>query len=295
MEIDSKTAFRLWERDYGRDVRSKDYAGRPMDKAAYGDRNSDYGWNIDHIYPESKGGKSVPNNLICCNIQTNDEKANKFPAFRANGQIFNIVRVQNHYEIVNKSNPDYRPQQSRYDHVYEIERAKTDQPMTLVEALVVIKPMSAVLSKPFLRDIFDGADIKIRQMGEYWTVLIQAQDFVNQHIERLMVDSCTLLRTYLDYYFISAGIISNYNIFVCSGGKPISRIEEYLLHPLSASLLIDRETRYLLDPQRAGVLDSIQGGICLFIAEGKPFVEYGAYYQDLAKDLTNYLKETSGR
>jgi hypothetical protein len=41
--------------------------------------------------------------LICCHIKTNDEKADTFPCFNANGIAFEIVKVQNHYEIRAKS------------------------------------------------------------------------------------------------------------------------------------------------------------------------------------------------
>lgn len=50
-----------------------------MIKAAYNDRGSDYGWNVDHIFPQSRSGKTTESNLIYCHILTNDEKADKFP------------------------------------------------------------------------------------------------------------------------------------------------------------------------------------------------------------------------
>ena len=37
--------------------------------------------------------------MICCHILTNDEKADKFPCSNANGKRFEIVKVENHYEI----------------------------------------------------------------------------------------------------------------------------------------------------------------------------------------------------
>ena len=75
-------------------------AGREIAKAAYNDRNSNYGWNVDHILPLSRGGKTADYNLICCHILTNDEKADKFPCFKANAKEFEIQKRQNHYEII---------------------------------------------------------------------------------------------------------------------------------------------------------------------------------------------------
>ena len=99
MDLNHETAMRLWGKSFGKETKVKDFAGREIAKGAYGDRNSQYGWNIDHILPQSKGGTTADYNLVCCNIKTNDEKADKFPCFYANGKKFEIIRVQNHYEI----------------------------------------------------------------------------------------------------------------------------------------------------------------------------------------------------
>ena len=99
MEVNKETAHRLWVQQFGKKQKAVDFAGREIAKAAYNDRNSDFGWNVDHIYPESKGGKTADYNLICCHILTNDEKADK-SSFTANGKKFEIQKKQNHYEIV---------------------------------------------------------------------------------------------------------------------------------------------------------------------------------------------------
>ena len=99
MELNKETALRLWTKSFGKETKFKDFAGREIAKGAYNDRNSDYGWNVDHILPVSRGGKTADYNLVVCNIATNDEKADKFPVFRANGTQFEILKVENHYEI----------------------------------------------------------------------------------------------------------------------------------------------------------------------------------------------------
>ncbi|MCM1233742.1 MAG: HNH endonuclease, partial [Ruminococcus flavefaciens] len=93
---------RLWVQQFGKRQKAIDFAGREIAKAAYSDRNSKYGWNVDHILPLSKGGKTVDYNLICCHILTNDEKADKFPCFKANEKVFEIKKRQNHYEIAER-------------------------------------------------------------------------------------------------------------------------------------------------------------------------------------------------
>ncbi len=100
VELNKETAMRLWSKQFGKNQKAFDFSGREMAKAAYGDRGSKFGWNLDHIYPQSLGGKDTESNLICCHILTNDEKADKFPCFTANDKRFEIQKVQNHYEIV---------------------------------------------------------------------------------------------------------------------------------------------------------------------------------------------------
>ena len=100
MELNKETANRLWIQQFGKRQKAIDFSGREIAKAAYNDRNSDYGWNVDHILPQSRGGKTADYNLICCHILTNDEKADKFPCFKANARAFEIQKRQNHYEII---------------------------------------------------------------------------------------------------------------------------------------------------------------------------------------------------
>ena len=100
MDLNKETANRLWVQQFGKRQKAMDFAGREIAKAAYNDRNSNFGWNVDHIFPLSRGGKTADHNLICCHILTNDEKADKFPCFKANAKEFKIQKRQNHYEIV---------------------------------------------------------------------------------------------------------------------------------------------------------------------------------------------------
>ena len=99
MDLNKETAMRLWNKSFGKETKVKDFTGRTIAKGAYNDRNSEFGWNVDHILPQSRGGKTADHNLVCCHILTNDEKADKFPGFVANKKKFTIVKVENHYEI----------------------------------------------------------------------------------------------------------------------------------------------------------------------------------------------------
>lgn len=93
----------VWNRCYGNVEEVCDYAGRLMKKSACGNPNSKYHPTLDHIRPLSKSGSDVLDNIVVCHRDTNTEKADKFPAWKANGRRFHAVRVRGSrvaYEII---------------------------------------------------------------------------------------------------------------------------------------------------------------------------------------------------
>ena len=84
----------LWEQIYPHTNEVIDYAGRRMLKSAIGNQQSQYCPTIDHIRPLSLGGKDTLANIIICNRITNEEKADSFPNWSANGQRFQAKRVR---------------------------------------------------------------------------------------------------------------------------------------------------------------------------------------------------------
>lgn len=99
MKLNHENAMKLWNERYGKANKVIDFAGREIDKGSYGNRNSRFGWNLDHIVPQSNGGNDSESNLLICHILTNDEKSNHFPTFKANNKNFEIVKVDEVYEI----------------------------------------------------------------------------------------------------------------------------------------------------------------------------------------------------
>ena len=76
MSVDKGMAF--WNKEFGRDVEeATDFAGYIIKKCAYRDENSDYGWNIDHIQPISKGGTNTDDNKQIVSIYANRAKSDK--------------------------------------------------------------------------------------------------------------------------------------------------------------------------------------------------------------------------
>ena len=51
--------------------------GTLIDKAAYGDVNSEFGWDLDHIVPRSRGGGNEESNLRPMHYSNNRARGNR--------------------------------------------------------------------------------------------------------------------------------------------------------------------------------------------------------------------------
>ena len=54
--------------------RNKYYYDRRIMYGSFGDRNSRYGWNIDHKKPKAKGGTDKNSNLRATHIECNEKR-----------------------------------------------------------------------------------------------------------------------------------------------------------------------------------------------------------------------------
>ena len=94
--IDKELLDYLWGRafpveGYNQDRYRHDACGAWIERDKYGDRTSPYGWEIDHIYPQSllKERKVEQNeidnrgNLRALNWQNNDSKGTDYPSYHA--------------------------------------------------------------------------------------------------------------------------------------------------------------------------------------------------------------------
>lgn len=236
MEVNRETAMRLWTTRYGKKVKVTDFAGRVMVKSAYDDRKSEFGWNLDHIYPQSKGGKTADHNLICCHILTNDEKADK-TSFTANGQQFNVVKFQNHYEIINVSNPNTNEKKdpTLYDSAYGVRRYKqfrkeAKQQKFCAEIVVDLRLLESYALFDFIQDIFDTENVTIvrkdprttfllnyyspyRNERASYMVVIKDYDVHYKNLIENLLDKCILLNTYLNSYFQPLDVVAGFDIF----------------------------------------------------------------------------------
>lgn len=85
---DQKTIDYVWkqglvEEGYDSDLFRKDAAGAWMSRSEYGNRDSKFGWEIDHIYPTALGGDSEEKNLRPMQWENNQSKGDNYPDYVA--------------------------------------------------------------------------------------------------------------------------------------------------------------------------------------------------------------------
>lgn len=65
--------------NYNPDEWRYDICGKPMKFADYGNTNSQYGWEVDHIKPVAKGGTDDLSNLQPLQWDNNRRKGDTYP------------------------------------------------------------------------------------------------------------------------------------------------------------------------------------------------------------------------
>lgn len=303
MELNRETAMRLWVRDFGKASKAVDFAGREIVKGAYNDRNSNFGWNVDHILPQSQGGKTADSNLKCCHIFTNDEKADKFPCFTANSKRFEIVKVQNHYEIkeVNqfkKKKIEDTGEINFYDSASGVRYFKDlkgiqNKPRFVGSVQIRIKNLTNTAVVDFIENFFDEENISYSLSQNYYSTetLITAKNYNMPTQDEIgtLLDKCVLLNTYMEYYFRSMEYIDSYEILFrvdcfkekremylkaqnISFGSPSYKLSNSLF--INELVIINTEAKEKVKPNQYG-----------------EYTEYGYIFTKLKENL---IKEVEG-
>ena len=304
MDLNRETAMRLWNKQFGKETKVKDFAGREIAKGAYNDRNSDFGWNVDHILPQSKGGKTADHNLICCHILTNDQKGSKFPCFVANERTFEILKVENHYEIHPvKSKTEQKPQQQQpqelnlYDSAsgirfYKKQKGVQNQKRFVGTVFIRLIGIRNTALFDFIEKIFDCEHIAYSTPNRYSnevTITVRNYDMPKQTDINELLDKCILLHTYLGYYFKPIRDISDYYIYYrvdCFDKKEdmyykIGEISVNGWYSVSSTLYINELVR--CNSEAAQKIDKITCG---------EYSEYNYIYTKLSENLK---KEVNGK
>ena len=315
MDLNRETAMRLWNKSFGKETKVKDFTGRTIAKGAYNDRNSEFGWNVDHILPQSKGGKTADHNLVCCHILTNDEKADKFPGFVANKKKFTIVKVENHYEIKPEKDapkktekPQKQEKWNLYDSASGVRLYKEFKGLqtkkrfvgTIEIKLEGIEGADTALTD-FIEDLFITEDVQFAggdnnyYSGANVRLLIKNYEMPDNPDVDNLLDKCVLLNTYLSYYFKPMGVISDYAISYrldCykdrkefySKDARVSFLDRYYLFRNDCRLRINS-----LVVQNSSAKEKFDNSVGW---DENMFYDYGYVYSNLAKNLE---KEVSGK
>ena len=313
MDLNRETAMRLWNKSFGKDTKATDFAGRTIAKGAYNDRNSEFGWNVDHILPQSKGGATADYNLICCHIKTNDEKADTFPCFTANGVAFEIVKVQNHYEIRPRSKETKQPQavQETIDffdsaagvRFFKKLKGVQNKKRFVGNVFVVLRNVANTAVVDFIEELFGDENITYSAKTNYsafysfgssvrgQNIQVKIRDYDMPQKENIaeLLDKCVLLNTYLSSYFLECEYISGFDIYYrvdCFDdkskmyGSNFESVDNLYLQPKNSMFVNEL------------VLINTEAGEKV---EKKPYTDYTEYnyvYTNLSKNLK---KEASGK
>lgn len=70
------------EKDYDSNVFRKDPCGAWIIRSQYGNKNSKFGWSVDHIYPEALGGDDNLLNLRPMQWENNLAKGDDYPVYK---------------------------------------------------------------------------------------------------------------------------------------------------------------------------------------------------------------------
>lgn len=228
MKINHDTAMAIWSKCYGKATRVKDFSGREMDKGSYDNRNSKYGWNLDHILPKSRGGKDSESNLICVNITTNDEKADKYPVFTSNDKIFEIIKVENHYEIREKATSEASDEDEEdkginfFDHSAALKffNECNDRDYFIDSIYIHLDSVEVKSVIYFIKEVFSNYNINFYlekcgsnyNYGKSYNVYSIIENVDSSEKTSNLIDACVMINTYLKHYFKEKGLLRNYCI-----------------------------------------------------------------------------------
>ena len=313
MDLNRETAMRLWNKSFGKETKVKDFAGRTIAKGAYNDRNSDCGWNVDHILPQSKGGTTADHNLVCCHILTNDEKADKFPCFNANGVSFEIIKVQNHYEIRQKSNGpkkqkdvpetvDFFDSASGIRFFKKLKSVQNKKPF-VGSVFVILNNVTNTAVVDFIEELFGDENISFGAKTNYTSfypigssargqniqVKISNYNMPQKEDSAELLDKCVLLNTYLSSYFLECEYINGFDIYYrIDYFDDKSKMYSNKLEPADSLYLQAKNSLFVNNL----VLINTDAGEKVEKQPYSEYVEYNYVFTNLSKNLK---KEAAGK
>ncbi|MDR1637010.1 MAG: HNH endonuclease [Treponema sp.] len=72
--LDHDKAMKLWNSALGKSTtKARDCKKRPINKESYGQKGSEFGWEVHHKRPKNQGGTDAFDNLQIVHVVTHDE------------------------------------------------------------------------------------------------------------------------------------------------------------------------------------------------------------------------------
>lgn len=100
MSFSEEVKQKVWEKGkivsgYNAELVRKDCCGAWIVRNKYGDRNDDFGWEIDHVYPQVLGGDDALDNLRPMQWQNNKSKRDDYPSYTSVVKADGNINVEN--------------------------------------------------------------------------------------------------------------------------------------------------------------------------------------------------------
>ncbi len=305
-ELSHENAIRLWNKRYGKQITVLDFAGRKIVKSAYNDMSSQYAWGLEQILPSTSGGGNLTYNLIICHQLTKAEKADKFPYFTANGENYEIVRVQNHYEIhLSDKTDDLLASKEQEEGLFSESIAKdylTSLPSKLSSpcylSIIQISLTGLKDGKVFetIKKIFAEETVILPTFSNYKNdVYITSLDYTTKNEISRLLDKCVLLNTYLTHYFEKKGEVNNYSIYFTlqnMESKELAYRMNTLDYIKKFNLLVSKSTVYIdsnvINNSKA---QHYQKSLKEFKVGSQSFYEYNFIFKKTADFLKKLINE----
>lgn len=85
---------------YDPNMYRKDSCGAWIRWDMYGRQDNIFGWEVDHIYPQQRGGDDNPKNLRALQHQNNASKGNDYPSYEAVVIAQNNTNIESHQNLI---------------------------------------------------------------------------------------------------------------------------------------------------------------------------------------------------
>lgn len=175
-----------------------------MKKSAYNKRESEFGWNKDHIKPKKYGGTDAKSNIVLCNIRTNNEKGASFPCFNANRKNFEIKQKDGIFTIcqIDKKNKDEVIDKNEIKYFHQI------------SIIILGKSKDALIE--LIKVIFQSEEVQVEKIQNPFLNCVYATIDINQSVElsesKIIFEKCRKLEYLLKSLLLENKVISKYSI-----------------------------------------------------------------------------------